>query len=72
MSPSADSNSCMKISVASSIADIAVDDCVTEFGASVVVVLRGTLGRLDVLDGATVVMRFWKGLPNTLISQSKL
>ena len=72
MSPSADSNSCMKISVASSITDIPDDDCVTEFGANVVVVLRGTLGRLDVLDGATVVMRFWKVLPYTLISQSKL
>lgn len=50
----------MKISVASSIGDI--DDDVTEFGAAVVVVLRGTLGRLEVFDGATVVMRFWEGV----------
>ena len=50
----------MNISVASSIGDI--DDDVTEFGAAVVVVLRGTLGRLDVFDGATVVMRFWEEL----------
>ena len=41
----------MKFSVATSTADIAV-----------VVVLRGTLGRLDVFDGATVVMRFWEEL----------
>ena len=46
----------MKFSVATSIAD----DDVTEFDAAVVVVLRGTLGRLDVFDGATVVMRFWE------------
>ena len=50
----------MKISVASSIGDNEVD--VTELGAAVVVVLRGTLGRLDVLDGATVVIRFCKDL----------
>ena len=50
----------MKISVASSIGDIEED--VTELGAAVVVVLRGTLGKLDVLDGATVVIRFCKDL----------
>ena len=50
----------MKISVASSIGDIEED--VAELGAEVVVVLRGTLGRLDVLDGATVVIRFCKDL----------
>ena len=57
MSPFIDNNSCMKFSVATSTADIADDD-VTEL----VVVLRGTLGRLDVFDGATVVMRFWEEL----------
>ena len=56
MSPFIDNNSCMKFSVATSTADIADDD-VTEL----VVVLRGTLGRLEVFDGATVVMRFWEG-----------
>ena len=63
----------MKLSVACSIAVIE-DSVVTEFGASVVVVLRGTLIRLEewgvtvvVTDGDTVVMRFWEGFPYFII-----
>lgn len=69
MSPFEDINSSMKFSVASSMAVID-DNVVTEFGAAVVVVLRGTLIRLEewgvtvvVTDGDTVEMRFWQGLP---------